>query len=336
MAGPDRVPHARSRQYHPTQMPQIIVNPRGSSSSSPHSPTKQPPRPQNAWILYRQWALTKLLQEEPELKGVPQAQLSKRLGTMWKEENAEVRGFFEHEANVRKEQHAVEHPNYVFRPVKRSIKEREREERKREKIREKEAAKLEKQRRRAGRRQSLSSSEPESRLGSPFGDDGPSPPLTACPSRGGTPEPLDLHSECTSSTELTMTSIPNGLATKSAFSWSDDRSPSSCIAESPISPTFPSLDNSLSSAKLAFPAAAESFPSPPDSLSPVSPLFPTPDIMPGNSMPSIIIADSFNDLCPNPLDAFEFESEPGIVRKGPSELYFACGQILTLYSCSRI
>ncbi|EJD03148.1 uncharacterized protein FOMMEDRAFT_47847, partial [Fomitiporia mediterranea MF3/22] len=74
------------------------------------------PRPQNAWILYRAWALSGLLERQPELKGTPQSQLSKILGTQWANESPEVRKHFEHQANLNKERHAQEFPDYVFKP----------------------------------------------------------------------------------------------------------------------------------------------------------------------------------------------------------------------------
>lgn len=310
-------------------MPQIMVTPGASTSLSSSSPSskasvKQPPRPQNAWILYRQWALTRLLQEEPELKGVPQAQLSKRLGAMWKEADAETRGFFEYEANLRKEQHAVEHPNYVFKPVKRTDKEREREERKREKARTKEAAKLEKQRRRVSGRGSVSCSDAEDSFGSAFGNDGPSPPLSACPSRGGTPEPLDSRTTCTESME-SIYALLNGYKMDSTLSWSEYRNPETCISESPVSMTFPVSDFSTSPSPYKALFAAEAFHSPPDSLSPVSPLFPTPDLLSSNfsdgAMPSITVADSFNDLCDSTFDDFEIAEASSFNAKGMTNPY---------------
>lgn len=137
MTGPERV--QRDIRLNHSSLPQIIISHSKAAGSASKRPSKQPPRPQNAWILYRQWALANLLKEEPELQGVPQSQLSKRLGAMWKEVDAQTRSRFEQQANLLKQQHAIEYPDYQFRPVKKSVKQRVREERKHEKARAKEA-----------------------------------------------------------------------------------------------------------------------------------------------------------------------------------------------------
>ncbi|THH08083.1 hypothetical protein EW145_g2941 [Phellinidium pouzarii] len=213
MVGPDRVPHSRDARFHP--IPHIIVDPSAipsGSASKNEGRAKQPPRPQNAWILYRQWALSKLLEAEPELKGTPQSQLSKRLGNQWKNESDTIRLHFEQKANIIKERHAIEHPGYSFRPVKREDKQREREEKKQEKARAKEAEKLAKELEKALRAQRLSRSKASkyadasegsyiamnSNVAAFYGLLGPSPPLSKCPSHAGSPhlmsdELLDDH-----------------------------------------------------------------------------------------------------------------------------------------------
>ncbi|KAI5123847.1 hypothetical protein M0805_005666 [Coniferiporia weirii] len=208
MTGPDRTPHSRDARFHP--LAHIILDPRTASSGSAASNAdggKKAPRPQNAWILYRQWALSRLLDANPELKGTPQSQLSKRLAEQWKDESSDVRQHFEHMANVSKEQHALEHPNYSFKPVKKVVKQREREAKKQAKARAKEAEKLAKELEKALRAGRLPASVPgtadDASAGTQalagadsdihkvalhhFSDLGPSPPMSECPSRASSP-----------------------------------------------------------------------------------------------------------------------------------------------------
>lgn len=161
----------------------------------------QPPRPQNAWILYRAWALSGLLEKQPELKGKPQSQISKLLGQQWANETPDVRKHFEHQANLQKERHAQEYPDYVFKPQKKEEKLRAREVEKKERARQRETEKLRKEIAKALRSGHI----PQSITGIPEGGTGskthatadsalhnlavinvdvlgPSPPMSACPS----------------------------------------------------------------------------------------------------------------------------------------------------------
>ena len=88
----------------------------------------QPPRPPNAWILYRS---DKLQQLPPPALGQPkqtQAEVSKIISAQWKTEPEEVRAFYDQRAEMAKAEHARLYPNYRFAPMKRAEKDRIREE----------------------------------------------------------------------------------------------------------------------------------------------------------------------------------------------------------------
>jgi hypothetical protein len=201
MPGAERTRRSNER-YDP--IAHVVLEPLtgpAPSRSNTKSTGAQPPRPQNAWILYRAWALGGLLEKQPELKGKPQAQISKILGSQWATETPEIRKHFEHQANLQKERHAQEFPDYVFKPQKKEDKERERETKKKERAKTREAEKLRKEVAKALR----SGHPPQSLTGIPeggtgvmtfatpdsdlhkfavysFDDLGPSPPMSACPS----------------------------------------------------------------------------------------------------------------------------------------------------------
>lgn len=97
---------------------------------------KQPPRPPNAWILYRSEKL-----RDPSLKPgsgqrLPQADISKMISQMWKNESEDVRARYEYLANIKKNEHEAKYPGYRYQPMKRVDKERMREQKKLEKEKE--------------------------------------------------------------------------------------------------------------------------------------------------------------------------------------------------------
>jgi hypothetical protein len=96
----------------------------------------QPPRPPNAWILYRS---DKLQQLPPPLPGHPkptQAEVSKIISAQWRNEREDVRALYEQRAEMAKAEHARLYPNYRFAPMKRADKDRIREERRQAKEQE--------------------------------------------------------------------------------------------------------------------------------------------------------------------------------------------------------
>ena len=89
---------------------------------------QQPPRPPNAWILYRS---DKLQQLPPPALGQPkptQAEISKIISAQWKTESDEIRAIYDERAQAAKLEHSRLYPNYRFTPMKRVEKDRIREE----------------------------------------------------------------------------------------------------------------------------------------------------------------------------------------------------------------
>jgi len=91
----------------------------------------QPPRPPNAWILYRSHKLREL----PPVKGRAQADVSKLISDLWKKEEDSVRLNYERMADQRKAEHQQMYPHYRFQPVKKEDKAKQREQQKLEKQR---------------------------------------------------------------------------------------------------------------------------------------------------------------------------------------------------------
>lgn len=79
-----------------------------SSVLPPPEEEKRVPRPPNAFILYRA-DLSRTLKAVGHAKQ-SQAQLSKFVGSMWREESAEVRAEWEEKARVVKAEHLLKHP----------------------------------------------------------------------------------------------------------------------------------------------------------------------------------------------------------------------------------
>ena len=97
---------------------------------------QQPPRPPNAWILYRSDKLQLL---PPPALGQPkptQAEVSKIISAQWKTESDEVRAMYDERAQIAKLEHARLYPNYRFTPIKRAEKDRMREEKRQAKEQE--------------------------------------------------------------------------------------------------------------------------------------------------------------------------------------------------------
>jgi HMG (high mobility group) box len=98
----------------------------------------QPPRPPNAWILYRS---DKLQQLPPPALGQPkptQAEVSKIISAQWRSESDQVRAHYDHLAEMAKAEHARLYPNYRFAPMKKAEKDRIREEKRQAKAKEQE------------------------------------------------------------------------------------------------------------------------------------------------------------------------------------------------------
>ncbi|KZV82139.1 hypothetical protein EXIGLDRAFT_627509, partial [Exidia glandulosa HHB12029] len=101
-------------------------------ADSPDSPSltiakvkavKGPPRPPNAWILYRSDKLKELEQKGgPNRPRRPQAVISKEISVMWKNETHEIKRHYEYLSDLRKAEHQRLYPGYRFQPVKREEK----------------------------------------------------------------------------------------------------------------------------------------------------------------------------------------------------------------------
>lgn len=96
----------------------------------------KPPRPPNAWIIYRSDKLQNL---PPPPLGQPkptQAEVSKIIGAQWRGETEDVRALYDQRAETAKAEHARMYPDYRFAPVKKADKDRIREEKRQAKEQE--------------------------------------------------------------------------------------------------------------------------------------------------------------------------------------------------------
>lgn len=96
----------------------------------------KPPRPPNAWIIYRSDKLQNL---PPPPLGQPkptQAQVSKIIAAQWRAETDDIRALYDQRAETAKAEHARMYPDYRFAPVKKADKDRIREEKRQAKEQE--------------------------------------------------------------------------------------------------------------------------------------------------------------------------------------------------------
>ena len=91
--------------------------------ANPLDPNDKPPRPPNAWILYRSDKM-KELRAPPGAPKKPQSEISKTIAEMWRNESDEMRRYYEHLSEIKKAEHQAEFPGYRFQPIKREEKER--------------------------------------------------------------------------------------------------------------------------------------------------------------------------------------------------------------------
>ncbi|GAA5859590.1 hypothetical protein JCM1840_006362 [Sporobolomyces johnsonii] len=84
---------------------------------APKKASNHPPRPPNAWICYRS-ARVHELKSVAHYSKMPQADISKLVGKLWRTESAEVRKRYELEAAAKKLEHKEKYPEYTFRPVR--------------------------------------------------------------------------------------------------------------------------------------------------------------------------------------------------------------------------
>ncbi|KAF7308113.1 High mobility group box [Mycena kentingensis (nom. inval.)] len=126
-------------RHHPLNPPYSqMVGPTRTSrppGPSPSTTQPQPPRPPNAFILYRSDMCKKY-------QGSVQRDISKFVSQQWHNETADVRAKYEALAEEKKREHARMYPNYKFKPVSAEEKRAMKEERERV-LAEKEYARLE-------------------------------------------------------------------------------------------------------------------------------------------------------------------------------------------------
>ena len=102
----------------------------------PLDAANNPPRPPNAWILYRSDKLKSMPPPPPGMPRRPQADISKTISLMWKSEPADVRSHYERLSDIKKAEHQARYPGYRFQPMKKADKDRLKAEKQAEKDRE--------------------------------------------------------------------------------------------------------------------------------------------------------------------------------------------------------
>ncbi|KAK4057042.1 hypothetical protein OIO90_001942 [Microbotryomycetes sp. JL221] len=103
-----------------------IDTPSPESASSPRrrrqrsKPDGHTPRPPNAWILYRSAQIQKL-KADAVVSRKPQAEISKLVGYMWRDESHETKRHYEELAAAKKLEHQLLYPDYTFKPQRRGV-----------------------------------------------------------------------------------------------------------------------------------------------------------------------------------------------------------------------
>jgi hypothetical protein len=128
-------PYSFSNPYCTNQLHGLIPG----MGAGPGGPG-QPPRPANAWILYRSDKMKDITPSLPGQPKPPQADISKLIAAMWKSEKPEVRQRYEALSDIKKAEHLALYPGYRFQPMKKADREKVRAERKAEKEKERLAA----------------------------------------------------------------------------------------------------------------------------------------------------------------------------------------------------
>jgi hypothetical protein len=90
--------------------------PNGSTKSTSSLNIK---RPRNSWIIYRSQTL-KVLSESPVECRRTQQELSKLISAKWRQESKQVKDVYNRLAEMEKNEHKLLHPEYVYRPKRKS------------------------------------------------------------------------------------------------------------------------------------------------------------------------------------------------------------------------
>ncbi|KAF8684246.1 hypothetical protein RHS04_01666 [Rhizoctonia solani] len=117
---PSAMPPTRpDRQRAPTSS---TTNNGSNATGSNAGGKAQPPRPPNAWILYRSDKLKELATQQTSGPRKPQAEISKIISQMWQQEGPDTKGKYETRAEEKKAEHAALYPDYKFAPMKKEDK----------------------------------------------------------------------------------------------------------------------------------------------------------------------------------------------------------------------
>ncbi|KAM0790661.1 hypothetical protein ACM66B_004521 [Microbotryomycetes sp. NB124-2] len=81
-------------------------------------PENHTPRPPNAWILYRS-AQIQRLKADAIVSKKPQAEISKLIGFMWRDESHATKQYYDELAAIKKAEHQLQYPDYAFKPQRR-------------------------------------------------------------------------------------------------------------------------------------------------------------------------------------------------------------------------
>lgn len=161
----------------------------------------QPPRPPNAWILYRS---DRVREMPPPLPGQlrTQADVSKAISEQWRNESEATRAEYERRAEMKKAEHHAQYPDYRFQPKSKEQKERQRLEKKQEKERQPKISRARTAAPTVAQITSTSSqlhphrtSDPSYYAEARFGAAGPSPPLSAAASPSDNNSCLELQGD---------------------------------------------------------------------------------------------------------------------------------------------
>ena len=103
--------------------------PSGKGKDKRDEDTSKIRRPQNSWILYRKDKFEQL-RKEAEVENKPRpiaADASKIISEAWRNESQQVKKYYNELAEKEKARHAVEHPDYKFKPKTKAQKLQEKE-----------------------------------------------------------------------------------------------------------------------------------------------------------------------------------------------------------------
>lgn len=182
-------------------------------------PNLKPPRPPNAWILYRRDQLRRLPRGQ-----MTQADVSQFISKMWREAPEHVHAEYERMAEEEKAEHKRLFPDYRYRPMKKEDKERMKEAKKKSKELERQEKNPRRRTQKAANVSSPSlASVPQSTpsLVDPhlrYGPAGPTPPLSVASSPSDTsPSPSGINVPNPASVSAfpvapDLTSMPGAIA----------------------------------------------------------------------------------------------------------------------------